>query len=297
MVRRVIEKAAVLVEALPYIQAFKDKIVVVKFGGSLMDNEQYVNSIMRDVVFMHSVGMKPVVVHGGGGLISEAMRQAGLTPRFVEGYRVTDGDTIKVVERVLGEEVNAILQGKVREFGVVPEGHSGRDFGIVQVSKFEPAVSKKPGAAAAAVDIGYVGSVEQIDAGPILSILDSGRLPVIASLGLGADGATYNVNADETASEMAMALQAEKLVFLTDVGGLLRNAGDPDSLISTLRVTDAEELLKNKTASGGMIPKLRGCIKAVRHGVHKTHIIDGRLTHSLLLEIFTDKGVGTQLVP
>jgi acetylglutamate kinase len=297
MVQRLIEKAAVLVEALPYIQAFKDRIVVVKFGGSLMDNEHYVNSIMRDVVFMHSVGMKPVVVHGGGGLISEEMRRAGLTPRFVEGYRVTNGDTIALVERVLGQEINAMLQAKVREFNAVPEGHSGRDFGIVQVSKFEPAVSKKAGAAAVAVDIGFVGTVEKIDAGPILSILDSGRLPVIASLGRGTDGATYNVNADETASEMAVALQAEKLVFLTDVGGLLRNAGDPESLISTLTVSDAEELLRSKAASGGMIPKLRGCIKAVRHGVHKTHIIDGRLTHSLLLEIFTDKGVGTQLVP
>jgi acetylglutamate kinase len=297
MVQRLIEKAAVLVEALPYIQAFKDRIVVVKFGGSLMDNDQYVNSIMRDVVFMHSVGMKPVVVHGGGGLISEEMRRAGLTPRFVEGYRVTDADTITLVERVLGQEVNAMLQAKVREFGAVPEGHSGRDFGIVQVSKLDPAVSKKAGAAAVAVDIGFVGTVEKIDAGPILSILDSGRLPVIASLGRGTDGATYNVNADETASEMAVALQAEKLVFLTDVGSLLRNAGDPESLISTLTVSDAKELLKSKAASGGMIPKLRGCIKAVRHGVHKTHIIDGRLTHSLLLEIFTDKGVGTQLVP
>jgi acetylglutamate kinase len=225
------------------------------------------------------------------------MRRAGLTPRFVEGYRVTNGDTITLVERVLGQEINAMLQAKVREFGAVPEGHSGRDFGIVQVSKFEPAVSTRAGAAAVAVDIGFVGTVEKIDAGPILSILDSGRLPVIASLGRGADGATYNVNADETASEMAVGLQAEKLVFLTDVGGLLRNAGDPESLISTLTVSDAEELLKSKAASGGMIPKLRGCIKAVRHGVHKTHIIDGRLTHSLLLEIFTDKGVGTQLVP
>ncbi len=295
--QRSIEKAAVLVEALPYIQAFKGKIVVVKFGGSLMDNEHYVNSILRDVVFMHSVGMKPVVVHGGGGHISEEMRRAGLTPRFVEGLRVTDGETIKVVERILVENVNGMLQSTVREFGVVPEGHSGRDFGIVQVRKYEPVVREKPGAKATTVDIGYVGRVERIDAGPILSILDSGRLPMIASLGLGDDGATYNVNADETASEMAVALQAEKLVFLTDVGGLLRNTDDKDSLISTLRVGEAETLLESGAASGGMIPKLRGCIKAVRRGVHKTHIIDGRLTHSLLLEIFTDKGVGTQLVP
>jgi len=295
--QRSIEKAAVLVEALPYIQAFKGKIVVVKFGGSLMDNEHYVNSILRDVVFMHSVGMKPVVVHGGGGHISEEMRRAGLTPRFVEGLRVTNGETIKVVERILVENVNGMLQNTVRGFGVVPEGHSGRDFGIVQVRKYEPVVREKPGAKATTVDIGYVGSVERIDAGPILSILDSGRLPMIASLGLGDDGATYNVNADETASEMAVALQAEKLVFLTDVGGLLRNTDDKDSLISTLRVSEAEKLLQSGAASGGMIPKLRGCIKAVRRGVHKTHIIDGRLTHSLLLEIFTDKGVGTQLVP
>jgi len=297
MVRKLIQKAAVLVEALPYIQAFQGKIVIVKFGGSLMDNEQYVDSILRDVVFMHSVGMKPVVVHGGGGHISEKMRAAGLTPRFVDGYRVTNGETIKVVEQVLVDEVNAMLQAKVRAFGVIPAGHSGRDFGIIQVSKFQPAVSSKPGAASKPVDIGYVGRVERIDAGPVLSILDGGQLPVIACLGLGADGATYNVNADEVAGEMAIALQAEKLVFLTDVGGMLRNREDEESLISTLRVAEAEKLLDEKTAYGGMIPKLRACVKAVRHGVHKTHIIDGRLTHSLLLEIYTDKGVGTQLVP
>jgi acetylglutamate kinase len=296
MVRNLIHKAAVLIEALPYIQAFKDKIVVVKFGGSLMDNEQYVDSILRDVVFMHSVGMKPVVVHGGGGHISDEMRKVGLTPRFVDGLRVTDAETIKVVERTLVNELNAMLQRKVREFGATPEGHSGRDFGIVQVTKYQPPAGRKSGAAALG-DIGYVGRVEHVEAGPILSILDSDRLPVIASLGLGPDGATYNVNADETAGEMAIALQAEKLVFLTDVGGLLRNPEQEDSLISTLRVSEAESLLDSKTASGGMIPKLRACVKAVRNSVHKTHIIDGRLTHSLLLEIFTDNGVGTQLVP
>jgi acetylglutamate kinase len=297
MVQRIIQKAAVLIEALPYIQAFRDKIVIVKFGGSLMDNEQYVDSILRDVVFMHSVGMKPVVVHGGGGHISDEMRRAGLTPRFVEGYRVTDGETIKVVERILVNELNVMLQSKVRAFGVTPEGHSGRDFGIVQVSRFEPTAEGHPNGQGPTVDIGYVGHVERIDVGPILSILDSGRLPVIASLGLGQDGHTYNVNADEAAGEMAIALRAEKLVFLTDVSGILRNTDYEDSLISTLRVSEAEELLNGGTARGGMIPKLRACVKAVRQGVHKTHIIDGRLTHSLLLEIFTDKGVGTQLVP
>ena len=297
MVEHIIEKAAVLVEALPYIQAFKDKIVVVKFGGSLMDAEHYVDSILRDVVFMHSVGMKPVIVHGGGDHISDEMRRAGLTPRFVDGLRVTDAATIKVVERVLVQEINVLLQQKVREFGVVPEGHSGRDFGIVRVRKFEPMVSEKPDTPPVAVDIGYVGRVEAIDAGPILSILDNGRLPVIASLGCGPGGEAYNVNADETAGEVAVALQAEKLVFLTDVRGIMRDPGDTNSLMTTLRLSEAEKLLENKAASGGMIPKLRACLKAVRNGVHKTHIIDGRLTHSLLLEIFTDKGVGTQLVP
>jgi acetylglutamate kinase len=297
MVQRIIQKAAVLIEALPYIQAFKDKIVVVKFGGSLMDNEQYVDSILRDVVFMHSVGMKPVIVHGGGGHISDEMRRAGLTPRFVEGYRVTDEETIKVVERTLVKQLNVMLQDKVRGFGVTPEGHSGRDFGIVQVTKFEPTAEGHPNGEGPTVDIGYVGRVERIDVGPILSILDSGRLPVIASLGLGHDGCTYNVNADEAAGEMAIALRAEKLVFLTDVSGILRNTEYEDSLISTLRVGEAEQLLNGGTARGGMIPKLRACVRAVREGVHKTHIVDGRLTHSLLLEIFTDKGVGTQLVP
>ncbi len=296
MVERYIEKAAVLIEALPYIQSFRDKIIIVKFGGSVMDNEAYVNSIIKDIVFMHSVGMKPVIVHGGGGKISENMKKIGLQPKFVEGYRVTDAQTIEVVENTLVNSINKSLVDKIKELGAAPEGHSGKDFGIIKVKKYRPLVQNKSGEGSHPIDIGYVGEIESIDIGPVLSILDNDRLPIVASLGLGADGRTYNVNADEVAGEIAVQSQAEKLVFLTDVKGVMRNPKDEDSLISTLKVNMVEQLLDDKVIAGGMIPKIKACLRAVKSGVHKTHIIDGRITHSLLLEIFTDEGIGTQII-
>lgn len=294
--QKIVEKAATLIEALPYIQEFKNKIVIVKLGGSVMDNKSYVKSILRDVVFMHTVGMKPVIAHGGGGIISKMMKDKGLQPRFVQGLRITDADTISVVEQALVGIVNKELVEIIHEFNGCAEGHSGRDFGIVSVKKSEPVMQQDAKGVMEAVDLGYVGEIDHINTKPIHDILKRGRIPVIASLGLGPDNMTYNVNADTVAGEMAISLKAEKLVFLTDVYGVMKNPEDKDSLMSTLQIGMVEKLLKEGIIAGGMIPKLAACVRAVKNDVKKTHIIDGRMPHSLLLEIFTDEGVGTQIL-
>ncbi len=291
-----IRKAGVLIEALPYIQSFRDKIVLVKLGGSMLSDEDKLNVTLKDVVFMHSVGIRPVVVHGGGGRISENMRMAGLEPRFVAGYRVTDEEAIRIVEQTLLGEINTEIARKITEFGAEAKGCSGKDEGMLRVEKFCPLVSQSPGQPPEPLDIGFVGKVIAVNIGPISRTLREGRLPVIATLGVGKDDLVYNVNADETAAKIAQALRAEKLVFLTNVRGLLRDREDESSLISTLDAEIAEKLLREEVIAGGMIPKVTAALEAVKNGVHKTHIIDGRLTHSLLLEIFTDEGIGTQIV-
>ena len=293
---KVVEKAAVLIEALPYIQRFKGKIVVVKLGGSVMDNKAYIDSILRDVVFMHTVGMLPVIVHGGGSLISSMMREKGLQPRFVEGLRITDKDTISVVEEALVNTINRDLVKTIIGFNGRAEGHSGRDFGIVHARKCDPVSVQDQKGSTEMVDLGFVGEIEHVNTEPVRDILDKGCIPVIASLALGDDQMTYNVNADVVAGEMAVALKAQKLVFLTDVEGVMKNTEDRESLISTLRLDMVEQLIKDGIIAGGMIPKLKSCINAVKNNVNKTHIVDGRMQHSLLLEIFTDEGVGTQIV-
>jgi len=292
-----IRKAAVLIEALPYIQAFRDKIVLVKLGGSLLSHEEQLNGTLKDVVFMHSVGIKPVVVHGGGEQISDNMRKAGLEPRFVAGYRVTDEKAIRIVKQTLLGEINTDIVRRIEEFGARAEGCSGKDEGMLRVEKLCPVVRfGSPDAPGEAVDIGCVGRVIEVNVNPIQRILENGRLPVVATLGVTRDGQVYNVNADESAAKLAEALRAEKLVFLTDVRGLLRDPEDENSLMSSLDADIVEKLLEEKVITGGMIPKVKAALEAVKNGVHKTHIIDGRLTHSLLLEIFTDKGIGTQIV-
>ncbi len=291
-----IRKAAVLIEAMPYIQAFKDKIVLIKLGGSLLSHEEHLNSTLKDVVFMHSVGIKPVVVHGGGGRISENMKKAGLEPRFVAGYRVTDEKAIRIVEQTLLGEINAEIVRRIEGFGAKAKGCSGKDEGMLRVEKLCPVVQKHPDGPAEPVDIGCVGRVIEVNVQPIHEIGQDGRLPVVATLGVTTDNQVFNVNADESAAKLAEGLRAEKLVFLTDVRGLLRDPQDEASLMSSLDADIVEKLLQEKVITGGMIPKVKAGLEAVHNGVHKTHIIDGRLPHSLLLEIFTDKGIGTQIV-
>ncbi len=281
-------------EAFPYIRSFRDKIVVVKYGGSTQPDEGGSATILADLVFMETVGMRPVVVHGGGKEISRRLVEAGVETVWVNGLRVTDEETMQVVEDTLFGVVNRrivegieVLDGKAR-------GMSAKDAGIMHVIRHGAQV--EVGGKTVAVDIGFVGDVDRIEPDPIRVACEEGTIPVITPIGVGPDGKGYNVNADTAAGEIARALQAEKLVFLTDVNGILQDSSDPDSLISTLHINDVDALLQDGTAGGGMIPKLQACVRSVKGGVHKTHIIDGRVPHALLLEIFTREGIGTEIV-
>jgi acetylglutamate kinase len=288
--QQMIEKAGVLIEALPYIQKFRGDTVVVKFGGSIMESEIGYRNILKDVAFMECVGLQPVIVHGGGKSVSKKMREAHIQPNFVQGLRVTDEATIKVVESVLNNEVNPHLVEIIKNYGGKAHGIHGED--IVKVKKHS-GVDPQTGEE---LDWGYVGKVIHVDVEPIKAFLKADIIPVITPLGRGEDGHLYNVNADDVANAVACALQARKLVFLSDVPGLLRDINDPTSLISTLSLAEVEDLIARGIISGGMLPKIGGAVDALKAGVSKTHIIDSALPHSLLLELFTDKGVGTEIV-
>jgi acetylglutamate kinase len=288
--QQMIEKAAVLIEALPYIQKFRGDTVVVKFGGSIMESEIGYRNILKDVAFMECVGLQPVIVHGGGKSVSKKMREAHIQPNFLQGLRVTDEKTIRVVESVLNDEVNPHLVEIIEGYGGKARGIHGEH--IIKVKKhvgFDPQTG-------AELDWGYVGKVISVDVEPIKAFLKADIIPVITPLGRGEDGHLYNVNADDVANAVACALQARKLVFLSDVPGLLRDINDPTSLISTLSLEEVEDLIERGIISGGMLPKIGGAVDALKAGVSKTHIIDSALPHSLLLELFTDKGVGTEIV-
>ena len=288
--QKIIEKASILIEALPYLQSFKGKITVIKFGGSTMNDQQWVENILKDIVFLYTVGIRPIIVHGGGKKISEAMKKIGKKATFVHGFRITDETTINTVEEVLFNDINTGLVNTITKLGGEAEGLSGKKHGIIRAKKhwLSPPEDK--------IDLGYVGDVEYISTQSITSVLHSGKIPVIAPIGLGEDGHTYNINADLAAGEIARAIGAEKLVFLTDVSGILSNPDDKNSLISHLDISHVSHLIKKKVISGGMIPKVTAGIRAVESAVGKTHIIDGRLPHTLLLEIFTDRGIGTEIV-
>jgi acetylglutamate kinase len=288
--QQMIEKAGVLIEALPYIQKFRGDTVVVKFGGSIMESEIGYRNILKDVAFMECVGLQPVIVHGGGKSVSKKMREAHIQPNFVQGLRVTDEATIKVVESVLNNEVNPHLVEIIKNYGGKAHGIHGED--IIKVKK-HVGVDPQTGET---LDWGYVGKVIHVDVEPIKAFLKADIIPVITPLGRGEDGRLYNVNADDVANAVACALQARKLVFLSDVPGLLRDVNDPASLISTLSLAEVEDLIARGIISGGMLPKIGGAVDALKAGVSKTHIIDSALPHSLLLELFTDKGVGTEIV-
>jgi acetylglutamate kinase len=288
--QQMIEKASVLIEALPYIQKFRGDTVVVKFGGSIMESEIGYRNILKDVAFMECVGLQPVIVHGGGKSVSKKMREAHIQPNFVQGLRVTDEKTITVVESVLNNEVNPHLVEIIKNYGGKAHGIHGED--IIKVKKHvgvDPQTGEQ-------LDWGFVGKVIYVDVEPIKAFLKADIIPVITPLGRGEDSHLYNVNADDVANAVACALQARKLVFLSDVPGLLRDINDPTSLISTLSLKEVEDLIERGIISGGMLPKIGGAVDALKAGVSKTHIIDSALPHSLLLELFTDKGVGTEIV-
>ena len=285
-----VDKAAILIEALPYIQRFRGAVVVVKFGGSAMEDPEQVDSILADIAFMECVGMRPVVVHGGGKAISRGMAGEGIAPRFVQGLRVTCERTIQVVERVIKGEVNPrIVRGLLARDARARSLHGDEVFRVTRKTGTDPLTGE-------ALDWGFVGVPGEVDTRPIRSSIDEGVIPVITPLGLGPDHQVHNINADVAAAAVARALPARKLVFLSDVPGLCRDPEDPASVIPSLRVADTERLIAEGVIAGGMLPKIRSCVEALHAGVRKVHMIDGRQRHSLLLEIFTDKGVGTEIL-
>lgn len=280
-----LDKAEVLIEALPYIQRFNRKIIVVKYGGSAMVDEHLKKQVIQDVVLLKLVGFKPIIVHGGGKEISKWVGRVGMEPQFINGLRVTDADTMEIAEMVLGR-VNKSLVQLVEELGVRAIGISGKDGGLLKVDK------KYSGGQ----DIGYVGEIKQVNAQILFDLLEKDFLPIVCPVGLDDDFNTYNINADDAACAIARAVQAEKLAFLTDIEGVYKDPDDPDTLISELRVDEAQELMKEGYIGGGMLPKLQNCIDAIENGVSRVHILDGRIPHCLLLEIFTNKGIGTAIL-
>ena len=278
-------KAQVLVEALPYIQKFNRKIIVVKYGGSAMVDEELKRKVIQDVVLLKLVGFKPIIVHGGGKEISKWVTKSGMEPRFVNGLRVTDEPTMEIAEMVLNK-VNKSLVSLIEELGVKACGISGKDGGMLKVEK------KFSGGE----DIGYVGEITDVDTTLVTSLLKDDFLPVICPIGYDDEFHSYNINADDAACAIARAVSAEKLAFLTDIEGVYRDYNDKNTLISELSVSEARELLNGGTIGGGMLPKLNNCIDAIEHGVSRVHILDGRIPHCLLLEIFTNKGIGTAIL-
>lgn len=279
-----IKKADVLVEALPYIKKFHKKLIVIKYGGSILGEDKIRRGVLEDIVFLSFVGLRPVIVHGGGPNISDRMRTSGKKTEFVDGMRVTDEETLVVVEEEL-QKLNDIIVRELAELGAKAIGINGKDEFIIQVEKKE-----------AKQDLGLVGQISEINAKPILEQVNKDKIVVILPMGKGKDKKDYNVNADEAAAHIAASLEAEKLVLLTNVKGIMRNPDDPHSFISTLTTTEVEGLIKNNVIQQGMIPKVKACIEALGKRVKKTHIIDARMPHGLLLEIFTDKGVGTEII-
>ena len=289
------DKAEILVDALPYIQEFYGKTVVIKYGGNAMINDELKENVMRDVALMKFVGIRPILVHGGGPEITGFLKKVGKESTFVSGLRVTDEETVEIAEMVLDGKLNSEIVGLLNLRGVRAVGLSGKDAGLIKARKKLATVYEND--TPHQVDIGYVGEVMEIDTGIIADLLDQGYVPVVAPIGMGADAESYNINADYVAAEIAGALRAEKMLLLTDVEGVYKDFSDKGSLISQLRMSEAKEYIRSGVIEGGMIPKVEACLRALEAGAHKAHIIDGRLAHSIILEIFTSRGIGTMVLP
>jgi acetylglutamate kinase len=287
-----IKKAKVLIEALPYIRRFYDKTIVIKYGGNAMVDEDLKKGFALDIVLMRYIGLNPVIVHGGGPQIGKLLDKMGKKTEFVEGMRVTDSETMDVVEMVLVGKVNKEIVGLINRQGGKAVGLSGKDGDLIRARKMNLYRRKGDGSPPEAVDIGMVGEVESINPSVILAMEEKHFIPVIAPVGVGEGGESYNINADLVAGKVASALKAEKLILLTDVPGIL---DEGNQLIPSLGVAGAKNLLDKGLVVGGMIPKVQCCLDALQEGVVKAHIVDGRIEHALLLEIFTDKGIGTQI--
>lgn len=280
-----IEKGDVLIEALPYIQRFNRKIIVVKYGGSAMLDDNFMHSVIQDITLLKLVGFKPIIVHGGGKAISKHIDRLGMETEFINGLRVTDEETLDAAEMVLNS-VNKKLVQIVEQLGVRAIGISGKDGKLLTVQK----------KLSQGEDIGYVGEVTKVNADILLDLLEKDFLPIVCPIGLDEDFHGYNINADDAASAIAEAVHAEKLAFLTDTEGVYMDINDTDSVISEMTLSEAQALIDDGTIAGGMIPKIRNCMNAIKNGVSRVHILDGRIPHSILLEIFTNKGIGTAIL-
>jgi len=283
--REYIEKAKVLVEALPYINEFKGITVVIKYGGSALINQEIKESLIKDIALMKFVGFKPVVVHGGGPEINIMLKRLNIESRFADGLRITDEQTMEVVEMVLTGKLNKEITTDLSMHGIMAAGISGKDGKCIQVEKYMPSGK----------DIGLVGSITRVDTTLLRTLIENNFVPVISPIGIDANGAGYNVNADMAAVAVAGALHAEKLVFLTDVEGILHDRSDASSVYTRVKAEEIPQMIENGIISGGMIPKVESCVDAVKAGVRNVHILDGRVEHCLLLEIFTKEGIGTMV--
>ncbi len=287
-----IRKSRVLIEALPYIQSFRDKIVVVKFGGSAMVNVMTFQSILQDMVFMKAIGMKPIIVHGGGPHISSEMKKRGKSPLFVNGHRFTDKETLDIAIDVLINQISTSIMKQINDMGAKGVCVWHKDKSPLKARKFV----REDDGGAETVDLGFVGELTGIACESFTNLCEGDKIPIVPPIANGDGGVNYNVNADSVASFVAGSMKAEKLVFISNTHGISVDPSDPESFKSTLHEDEVNELIKNGVIRGGMLPKANACISALREGVGKAHIIDGNIPHSLLLEIFTDKGIGTQII-
>ena len=290
-----VNKAKILIEALPYIQQFSGKTVVIKYGGAAMTNTSLKHSVMKDIVLMKYIGIQPVIVHGGGPKISQMMKQMGKESNFIQGLRVTDSETVEIAEMVLAGSINKEIVQLINKHGGQAVGLCGKDAGLIQAKKHYPTVVSDEGTVTQ-IDIGYVGEVVRVNPGLLHSLKSANYIPVIAPSGVGEDNNAYNINADTVAGEVAAALIAEKLILLTDTRGLLSDPTDKSTLIPTLDTRQIATYIEQGIIGSGMLPKVSACTTALSAGVHKTHIIDGRMKHALLLEIFTSQGIGTEIL-
>ena len=284
--KELVEKAKILIEALPYIQVLSGKTVVIKYGGSAMSDEKIKNTILQDLTLLKYVGVNPILVHGGGNEINAMLERLNIKSEFHDGLRVTDKDTMEVVEMVLSGKINKQIVSDLNDLGAKAIGLSGKDANLIQAKK----KTSKDG-----FDLGYVGQIAKINVTILNELTEKGYIPVIAPIGVGEDGESYNINADIVAGEIAAALHAEKLMFLTDIDGIHMDPKDPETLISIISVDQIYRLMEQRIIKGGMIPKVMGCIKGIEQGVSRTHIVNGTSPHPIILEIFTDKGIGTMV--
>ncbi len=282
---KIIEKAGVLIEALPYMKEFSDQVVVIKYGGNAMINQEIMSSVLEDIALLKQVGVKPVIVHGGGPIINNRLKRLNIESQFHNGLRITTEEIMEVVEEALIGHVNTNILSLANSMGSNAVGLSGKDNNLIVAKKYSNAEQ----------DLGYVGEIDRINPDILENLLENDYLPVIAPVGTDGKGQSYNINADLAAGYIASALGAEKLILLTNIDGILTNPEDSESVISQLTIDDVEAMIEQEKIIGGMIPKVRACIEALNKGVSRTHILDGRVSHALLLEIFTDQGIGTMI--